>query len=343
MAATIKDIANRTGLGIATISKYINGGTVRPENREAIQNAIEELNYTVNTFARGLKTNQSKTIGIVIDELSNPFITSIVTVIVDVLWEHGYAATVCDCRTDEERECKAVESLVGRMVDGIISMSVCQDGRHLGPAMEKKLPIVLVDRALNRRFQYEAIDAVIVDNVQAAQSATEMLIERGHEKIGIIVGQPTLFTAQQRLLGYRQALITHGLCPDDSYIQHSDQTVDGGQQGMRTLLAKHPDLTGVLVTNYDTSVGALLELRQSGKSAPQDISYIGFDVGNKELPLSRFTQSPTAVHQPLSGIGRKAAELIIERLRGQEEISSRTITLPTAIFDGGTVSRVGLV
>lgn len=343
MAATIKDIANLTGLGLATISKYLNGGSVRPKNKEAIEAAIKELNFTVNGFARGLKTSQSKTIGIVIDELSNVFITSIVTVIVDILWEHGYAAIVCDSRTDEMRECEAVESLVSRMVDGIISMSVCQDGRHLRPAIEKKLPIVLVDRALNHSIHYDAIDAVIVDNVQAAQSATELLIANGHEKIGILVGASDMFTAQQRLLGYRQALINRGFCPDDRYIQHCSQTVVGGQEGMKKLLARRDDMTAVLVTNYETTLGALIALKETEHNLPQDLSFVGFDIGSGELHLTQLIQPrPTVVTQPLAEIGRKAAELIIDRLNGAGGGGSRTITLSTTLQQGESVRNLSI-
>lgn len=341
MAATIKDIANLTGLGLATISKYLNGGTVRPQNREAIEAAIKELNFTVNGFARGLKTSQSKTIGIVIDELSNVFITSIVTVIVDILWEHGYAAIVCDSRTDERRECEAVEALVGRMVDGIISMSVCQDGRHLRPAIEKKLPIVLVDRALNHSIRYDAIDAVIVDNVRAAQAATELLIANGHEKIGMVVGSSEMFTAQQRLLGYRQALISHGICPDDRYIQHCDQTVFGGEEATKKLLAQHNDMTALLVTNYETTLGALIAVNEAERMIPNDLSFVGFDIGGGELYLTRLMNpKPTVVSQPLEEIGRRTAELMIERLNSSRSINSRTVMLSTTLQEGASVRNI---
>lgn len=343
MAATIKDIANRTGLGLATISKYLNGGAVRPQNQEAIEKAIQELNFTVNAFARGLKTKNSKMVGIVIDELSNPFINNIVTVIVDILWEYGYASIVCDCRTDESRECATVESLVGRMVDGIISMSVCQDGRHLRPAMEKNLPIVLVDRALNHRFAYDAIDAVLVDNIQATASATERLIENGHEKIGIIVGPSELFTAQQRLLGYRQTLIAHGLCPDDSYVCHCPQTMAGGQMGIGQLLSRCPDMTAVLVTNYDTTLGALIAIHDRRLRMPEELSFIGFDFGSDSMSLTALLSSrPTFVYQPLAEIGRSAAQMIIDRLERNYTGPSRKTILNTVITEGDTVRRINV-
>lgn len=114
MAATMKDIARRTGLGLATISSYFNGGNVREKNRIKIEEAIEELHYEVNEVARGLKTNATKTIGVVIPELNNIFCAEIITGMEDILRSHGYATIVCDCRTDKKLEREAVEFLIRR-------------------------------------------------------------------------------------------------------------------------------------------------------------------------------------------------------------------------------------
>ena len=131
----MKDIANRTGLGLATISKYLNGGTVREQNRIAIEKAIGELDFTVNEFARSLKTSRSKTIGVLIPELSNVFITSVITALEDILRQNGYGIIVCDSRTDLGREKDAVEFLMSKMVDGIVMMPAGGNG-----SLKKDLP-----------------------------------------------------------------------------------------------------------------------------------------------------------------------------------------------------------
>ena len=117
MAATMKDIARRTGLGLATISSYFNGGNVREKNRIKIEEAIEELHYEVNEVARGLKTNATKTVGVVIPELNNVFCAEIISGMEDILRSHGYAAIVCDCRTDKKLEKEAVDFLTRKRVD----------------------------------------------------------------------------------------------------------------------------------------------------------------------------------------------------------------------------------
>ena len=148
MAATIKDIAKQTGLGLATISSYLNGGNVREKNRVKIEAAIEELHFEVNEVARGLKTNKTKIIGIIIPELNNIFCAEIITEVEDLLRSHGYATMICDCRTDEKREEEAVEFLLHRRVDGLIIMPSGRRGRYLKKFTKAGKPVVLIDLSL---------------------------------------------------------------------------------------------------------------------------------------------------------------------------------------------------
>ena len=187
MAATMKDIAKRTGLGLATISSYFNGGNVREKNRVKIEEAIEELHYEVNEVARGLKTNATKTIGVVIPELNNTFCAEIITGMEDVLRSHGYATIVCDCRTDKKLERDAVEFLSRKRVDGIISMPVDAEGNHLKKFQKTGKPIVLIDR----RIQELSCDSVLVDNEKAAEDAMRVFFKAGHRLSLIHISEPT--------------------------------------------------------------------------------------------------------------------------------------------------------
>ena len=172
MAATMKDIARRTGLGLATISSYFNGGNVREKNRIKIEEAIEELHYEVNEVARGLKTNATRTIGVVIPELDQIFCTQIIIGIEDILRSHGYATIVCDCRTDKKREKDAVDFLMRKRVDGIISMPVDETGSHLKSFYKTGKPVVLIDR----KIPGISSDCVLVDNEKAAERAVDLFI-----------------------------------------------------------------------------------------------------------------------------------------------------------------------
>lgn len=333
--ATIKDIAKETGLGLATISKYLNGGHVLEKNRIAIEHAIDKLGYTVNEVARGLKTSRSRTIGVVIPELSNLFITTIVTVIEDILRKSGYAVIICDCRTDETQEEEAVQFLVRKQVDGIINMPVGRSGMHLAPALNKGLPVVLLDRLTETNTNN--VNAVLVDNVLAAQNATLELLNAGHQNIGIILGPQDVYTSRQRLAGYTTALQKQGLAPKDKLVAYSDYTVQGGYESMKHLLGER-EMSAVFVTNYEMTLGAIIAINETGIQIPQRLSFIGFD----NLHLSQVVRPKlTIVTQPLEEIGTNAAKILLERLaEGGADLPPASITLQCDISAGESIKSM---
>ena len=308
MAATMKDIARRTGLGLATISSYFNGGNVREKNRIKIEEAIEELHYEVNEVARGLKTNATKTVGVVIPELNNVFCAEIISGMEDILRSHGYAAIVCDCRTDKKLEKEAVDFLTRKRVDGIINMPVDMTGAHLNEFQKTGKPIVLIDRMI----QGISCDCVLVDNVNAAR---------------------------QRMLGYMKALKDHGIAVDEKLICHGDYTIQGGVQAVEELVKENPDMTAVFVTNYEMTMGAVIGLNEMGVSMPEEISLVGFD----NLPFARACRPAlTIVSQPTEKIARETAQIMLERLEGREELPDHIVRkLQTDIFMGKSIRRQG--
>lgn len=334
MAATIKDIARETGLSIATVSKYMNGATLREKNRIAIERAIKNMNYTVNEYARGLKSNKSRTIGVVIPELSNLFVTQIITRMEDILRRQGYSVMICDCHTDEKLECEAVRFLLGKMADGIVNMPVGKSGRHLQPAVEKKVPIVLIDRPIEKLAGIA--DAVLIDNDAAAKLATAYLLEKGHKEIGIIVGPENVFTSTQRLKGYFDAFADYGRVPNEKNVQHGDYTLQSGYESMCQLLTQK-QCTAVFVTNYEMTLGAIIAANEMGMKIPDEISVIGFD----NMDLSRITHPQlTIVTQPLEQIGAQVANLLLSHLTGGSHSSPVTVSLSTTLQEGASVRKL---
>ena len=333
MAATMKDIARKTGLGLATISSYFNGGNVREKNRVKIEEAIEELHYEVNEVARGLKTNATRTVGVVIPELNNVFCAEIISGMEDILRSHGYAAIVCDCRTDKALEKEAVDFLTRKRVDGIINMPVDMTGSHLRKFQKTGKPIVLIDRMI----QELSCDCVLVDNETAAQNAVTMLVEQQHQKIGLIGGPDEVFTARQRMLGYLKALKQYGIPVEDRLICHGDYTIQGGVKAVEALVRENPDMTAVFVTNYEMTMGAVIGLNEMGVSMPDDISLVGFD----NLPFARACRPAlTIVSQPTEKIARETAQIMLARLEGQKELPGHIIRkLQTDIFMGKSIRR----
>ena len=333
MAATMKDIARQTGLGLATISSYFNGGNVREKNRIKIEAAIEELHYEVNEVARGLKTNATRTIGVVIPELNNTFCAEIITGMEDVLRSHGYATIVCDCRTDRKLEQEAVEFLIRRRVDGIINMPVDEEGKHLRKFQKTGKPIVLIDR----RIQGISCDSVLVDNRKAAEDAVQCFIKNGHRNIGIIGGLEGIFTAQERLAGYSKALKEAGIPIRGSLIFHGDYTIQGGVRGLEELVRSNPDMTAVFVTNYEMTMGAMIGVNELGIKIPEQLSMIGFD----NLQFARACNPKlTIVSQPTDGIAREVARIMLEHLENgkQENEECFSEKLQTEIIEGKSVS-----
>lgn len=333
MAATMKDIARQTGLGLATISSYFNGGNVREKNRIKIEAAIEELHYEVNEVARGLKTNATRTIGVVIPELNNTFCAEIITGMEDVLRSHGYATIVCDCRTDRKLEQEAVEFLIRRRVDGIINMPVDEEGKHLRKFQKTGKPIVLIDR----RIQGISCDSVLVDNRKAAEDAVQCFIKNGHRNIGIIGGPEGIFTAQERLLGYSKALKEAGIPIRGSLIFHGDYTIQGGVRGLEELVRSNPDMTAVFVTNYEMTMGAMIGVNELGIKIPEQLSMIGFD----NLQFARACNPKlTIVSQPTDGIAREVARIMLEHLENGKQKNEECFSekLQTEIIEGKSVS-----
>ncbi|MGI5893296.1 MAG: LacI family DNA-binding transcriptional regulator [Candidatus Merdivicinus sp.] len=327
MAATIKDVAEKAGLGLATVSKYLNGGNVRPKNREAIEQAIAELDFTLNEYARGLKTRRSHTIGIIIPELSNLFITSIITVMEDILRQKGYGTLVCDCRTNAELEEEAVSFLMSKMVDGIVVMPVSQNGEFLRPALERGIPIVLIDRLLPD-LEGRA-DMVLVDNEEAAYQSIRKLMELEHRNIGIVVGPSGVYTSEARLRGYLRAF-GEKLPLEGKLVAHADYTVQGGYQAVKQLILEQPEMTALFVTNYEMTLGAILAANELQIRIPDQLSLVGFD--NMEL-AGIISPQLTIVIQPLEAIGREAGQLLISRLEGQD-FPAKQVILTTCLQEG---------
>ena len=333
MGATIKDISNKTGLGLATISKFLNGGNVLDKNRIAIEKAIKELDYTVNEFARSLKTSKSRTVGIIIPELNNVFVTSIITVIEDILRNNGYSIIVSDCRTDEKLESDVVRFFMGKRVDGIICMPVSRSGKFLKQAVDSGIPVILIDRMLDDIDT----DVVMVDNFSASEKAVSHLVENGHEEIGIVVGPKNIFTSQERLKGYRGALEKRNIRISKDNIIFSNYTVQGGYESLKRLVKDNRSMTAVFMTNYEMTLGAIIAINELGIKIPDDMSFIGFD----NLQLSKIVKPKLSiVDQPLEDIGKNAANLMLERLGEEIPKPKQKIQLLTTLIKRESVTKI---
>ena len=333
MAATIKDIARETGLSLATISKYLNGGSLRVKNRVAIEDAIKKLDYHVNEYARGLKSKKSRTVGMVLPELANLFNMKIVSTIEQMLQKHGYSVIICDSQNSLEQEAHCVEFLLNKQVDGIINIPMGNNSKHLRPAVEHNVPILLLDRPLEDLNGVAS--CVLIDNQSASRGAVRRLLEAGHRRIGVVVGPEGVYTADMRLRGYREALEEYGIAYDETLVARASLTVEGGYRQVKRLLKDPNNMTAVFVTNYEMTLGALIALNKGGIKIPEEISVVGFD---NIMDLSQvFRPSLTIVIQPMEQIGLQAARLMLERLSADNSAAPMTITLSASLREGASV------
>ncbi|TCL76282.1 LacI family transcriptional regulator [Hydrogenispora ethanolica] len=308
VAATIKDVARATGLSIATISKYLNGGNVLENNKKLIEEAIVKLDFKVNQMARGLKTSHTQTVGILIPNLENIFCTSIISNIENILLQEGYSTIICDFKEDAGLETEKFEFLITKMVDGIVLMPLFSTAARINEAVAKGVPVVLIDRLIKGAD----CDVVLVDNLNASYQAVEQLIVLGHKRIGIVVGPKSIYTAQERLKGYLRVHEDYNLEVKEELIQYGDYDVQSGYDRFNQLLAGENPPTAVFVTNYEMTLGAVIAMNERNLKLPEELSFIGFD----NLELARVVKPAlSVVVQPMAQIGEIAAQLLLKRLR----------------------------
>lgn len=320
MAITIKDLAKETGLGSATISAYLNGVPVRSYNKEKIEQAIKKLGYIRNEYARGLKTHESRTIGVLIPELSNIFATSIISEMEEMLREKGYGIIVCDCRTDLNLEQESLRFLLSKMVDGLIIMPISTDSKALKIALDNNVPITVLDRMTDS----DKVSHIVINNREISSLAVNNLIERGLRRIALITGDMEVYTAKERRMGYQEALEAAG-CYDESLVYNGGLSVEGGYQATKRMLKECKDIEAVFVTNYEMSVGSMIAMTEEGKLVGNEIEFIGFD--NVEMSKV-FTPKLATVNQPLKEIGQMAALTITSMIAGEP---ARNVVLNASI------------
>ncbi len=327
MAATLKDVASKTGLSIATISKYVNGQTIKQENKEKIDAAIKELNFKINYIAKGLKSNKSMTIGVLIPELENVFATHIMSRVEDTLMNSGYSTIICDYKNDTDLERQKLSFLLNRQVDGIIAVPTHLSKDDLAGL---EIPIVLIDRIIDG----VNCDCVLVDNKDASFSAVEYLINKGHRDIAIISGPKDVYTARERTLGYIDALVQYSIPLNESYIFHGNYDTQSGYNLTMDIINMQKRPSAIYVTNNEMTIGSVIALNECGVDIPNDISFIGFD----NIDFAKVTKpNLSIIVQPRDEIGVTAANLLIEKIH-DPDTEKRVIKLKTSLIKQASVS-----
>lgn len=322
---TIKDVAEKAGVSVATVSYVINGTRkVAPETAARVRQAMEELGYQLNGIARSLRTRITYAIGVLVSDITNPFFATLVRGIEDKASEEGYHVIVCNSDEDPKKEDSYIRILYQRRVDGLI-IAPTRDGQSsaLHELTKQKVPVVLVDRKAKGLLA----DAVLSDNFGGAFKATSHLIDRGHCRIGIVLGIPGATTTEERFAGYCKALEDAGIPFSEKLVAWGGYRTEGGQRAVAQLLSLDNPPTAIFSTNNQMTVGALCELFARGIKIPNDVAVVGFD----DLEWAEiFMPSLTVVAQKPYEIGHCACELLFARIKGVVE-KFREIRIPVEL------------
>ena len=331
MKLTMREVAALAGVSIATVSKVINGKDQRisQATRDKIRQVIKEHGYVTNRIASSMVTKQTKTLGLVIPDISNPFFPDLARGVEDGANKRGYTLILCNSDNDLRKEEAYLEMLQEKMVDGIIFTA--SGGRTaLSPSMTRMVtPVVCVDREI---VGLALEGKIVVDNRRGATDAVVFLGQRGYKRILHISGPMSAKTARDRYQGYLDGHRQLGVNPPERHLWEGTYSSQWGQQAMEEILAGREPLDSVFCGNDLIALGAYKALHAAGLDIPGDVGIVGFD----DIAMAQMvTPELTTVRQPAYAMGWQAAELLIDSINGEHR-QQREVVLPTQLIRRGS-------
>jgi LacI family transcriptional regulator, repressor for deo operon, udp, cdd, tsx, nupC, and nupG len=301
----ISDVAKLANVSTATVSRVLsNSGNVKKETAEKVLEAIQKLNYQPNMLARQLRKLETKTVLVVVPDITNTFFSKVLRGIEHVAIENGYQVLLGDTGNNIERERGYLNILRQKKADGMILLTARLEP-HLLEEIASEFPVVLACEYL----EGSTIPTVSIDNISSARKATEHLIHLGHRRIGFISGPLNVILSRDRLKGFRQAMAQHGIPVESYLIQEGDFSFESGYNMMMKFLALDQPPTAVFAANDEMAIGAIKAIKSKGLRVPDDISIVGFD----DIQFaSIYEPALTTISQPMFEIGKKAMELLIK-------------------------------
>jgi LacI family transcriptional regulator len=330
-SVTIVDVAQAAGVSTATVSRTLNAtGQVAPATRQRISDAIRVLGYRPNSIARSLAVSATRTLAILLPDITNPFFPALVKGVQLCCERRGYTLLLCNTGGAAPQEERYVDVLIGKRVDGLLLIGFVSGPGLLTELTGRGIGVVVLDREV----PLPGVSSVRVDHRAGARAATAHLLELGRRRIAHVTGPADLDVSAHRLQGYRDALAEAGVPFDADLVAEGDFTAEGGHRAVERLLAAGTGLGGLFCGNDVTAIGALSALQVHGLSVPGDVAVVGFD----DVSAAAYTVPPlTTVGQPTYEIGRMGAELLIDAIE-LPDAEPRTVTLQgTLVVRGSTV------
>jgi LacI family transcriptional regulator len=326
--STISDVAKRAGVSAMTVSRVVNGtGYTSTKTRARVEAAIEELGYVPNALARQLRSKRTKTIALVVSDISNPFFTTIARGVEDFFVGHGFSVMYCNTDEDEAEEEQYLHMLIERQVDGILLVPARSSGDSFRLLGTHHMPVVVIDR----RIEAANVDSVRCDSEAGAYALAKHLTDLGHRRIAVLTGRRNVSTSVDRVAGCRRALEEAGSTLPDELVHWGgfqfgkSNQADGHRMASEMLAADGERPTAVFCANNFIGFGAIRALREAGLRVPDDISVVAFDDLPEEWISEPFL---TVAAQPAYEIGHRAATLLLDHITGSHEPQGESIVLP---------------
>ena len=336
--STIRDVARLAGVSTMTVSRVINNtGYTSLATRLRVERAVDELGYVPNAVARHLRSKQTKAIGLVVSDITNPFFTTIARGVEDVAGARGFAVMFCNTDEADDEEARYLRLLVERQVDGVLLVPAGNPRASIRWLRAHKVPLVVLDR----RVPGQRVNNVRCDSEAGAYALARHLIGLGHRQIGVLAGRRAISTSADRVAGVRRALEEAGLGLDESLVRWGGfnfgnaNLADGHQMAKSVLTTTDDPPTALFAANNFIAFGTIRALREMGLRVPDDISVVAFD----DLPIE-WGSDPflTVAAQPAYEIGRRAAEMMIDSLVGEGTKTDQSVVLPFEVIIRGSTA-----
>jgi LacI family transcriptional regulator len=323
--ATIHDVSRLANVSISTVSRVLNNtAQVKESTRERIYVAMKQLGYQPNMFAQGLVTNRSRSITLVLTDLTGAYFGPLVKSLEHTLRKANYNLSISVENESLSEVQDTFRYLIGRRKDAVILFPHCLSEEQILQLREGAPPLVL----LNRYMPEFSSQSITIDNVLGSRLAIEHLISRGHRNIVCITGPLRNSEAKDRMEGYRMTLAEHNIAYQECLVVESDFTTIGGFQAIVDILMRGVEFTAVYACNDQMAAGAIKALKQAGKKVPEDVSLIGFD--DVEF-ASLLTPELTTIRQPSEAMGKAAAELALKLIQGETNLPKQKLFAPELI------------
>lgn len=335
MKITIKDIARMAGVSTATVSKVLNGKDekISDRTRNRIFELVDEYNYVPNRIASSLVTKKTKTLGLIIPNIANPFFPEIARGAEDLANERGYNLILCNTDDHLEKEETYIDMLEEKMVDGIIFTASSQRKDKLERLSKVKVPVITVDREVEGLATQGMI---VVDNVYGAYEAVHYLVEAGYSKIVHITGPMSSKPARDRLEGMKQALSEKGLTLSSDQLFSGDFKSEWGYEAVNQLINEGTSFDAVFCGNDLIAIGVLKALREHRLKVPADIGLVGFD----DIYMAKMLEPElTTVAQPNYEMGYKSAEMLIDMIENKLKEATPVVLNTRLIVRKSTIKK----